>query len=178
MPGEAGKRSSRGSLGRRLGLVVALALVLAFGLAGSRDGKPTVTSLERQLAGEACRFEGDDDGCRLRAFHLFDLLARERHTCDLWAVRCLGRIGGPDAVQALVRVLATKADVETCDGVVPVRSMAVAVLGSLGDPSAVEPLRRLKASRPHRRLSAGASGCPAGPEGDHAIDEALRRLEP
>lgn len=105
-----------------------------------------------------------------------DLLLLRADTCDLWAVRCLGTIGSPEATAALIRVLDAKADVETCDGVIPVRSTAVSLLGEIGDRSAVEPLRRLAAIRPMMPMSAGASGCPEREEDDRAARAALERL--
>ena len=137
----------------------------------------TEAALERQLAGAHCRFIHDTDHCAPRGFAPIQSLLLERHDCDLWAVQCLAGFRTPEAVDGMIAVLSTKTDVQTCDGVYPIRSLAVDYLANSGERRAIEPLKRLLASRPVQTLSAGASGCPAGPENLDAIRTAIERLE-
>ncbi len=80
------------------------------------------------------------------------------------------------AYEALISVLTTKSDIETCDGIYPIRTRAVELLGESGYASAVEPLKRHLASNPVGTLSGGASGCTAEPEPVDVIVEALNKL--
>ena len=169
---------SRGGRRQRwLWLGLFLAGLLAFAAFGPRSGNPTVASLERQLSGHHCRFEFHPAGCRVRPFSFMDLLFLERAECEAWAARCLGTLREPGVVPALTRMLETHADVETCDGVIAVRSVAVEVLAGIGDTSALPALRRLRASDPRMKLSPGGTGCEARPEGTAAIDRAIIRLQ-
>ena len=173
----ANRRFRGGRRQRWLWLALFLAAALAFAVYGPRSEVPTVASLERQLSGHHCRFEPTHDGCRLRPFSVMDLLFRETAECEASAVRCLGTLRGSDVVPALTRVLETHADVETCDGVIPVRSVAVDLLGEMGDASALAALQRLRETHPRMKLSPGATGCQARPEGTEAIDRAISRLQ-
>jgi len=156
----------------------ALSAILA--LAGCEGGAaPTVGMLEDQLQGKSCRFEHGPAGCRARGIRPLDALLLEQHHCDLWAVQCLGDLATPAARQALAGVLRSKADVETCDGVVPIRSEAIRLLGAGGDRAFAYVLQRLKDDGPRMMArSEGATGCETRTEDDRVLDEALRRLRP
>ena len=137
----------------------------------------TETALRQQLAGAHCRFIHDIDHCAQRGFEPLRSLLLEQHDCDLWAVQCLSQFKSPEAVAGMISVLATKADVQTCDGVRPIRTLAVSYLGDSGNRAAIEPLKRLLASNPTETLSAGASGCAARLEDKGAIRAAIGKLE-
>ena len=137
----------------------------------------TEASLAGQLAGTHCRFAWDIDHCRQRGIEPLRSLLTEDHDCDLWAVQCLMAFKSPQATQAMIGVLSTKSDIETCDGVRPIRSYAVRHLGDSGDRAAIAPLKQLLASNPMPRLSAGASGCRPRPESLEAIRAAIDKLE-
>jgi hypothetical protein len=137
----------------------------------------TETALAQQLAGAHCRFAFEAGQCRQRGLEPMRSLFLEAHDCDMWAVECLGQFKSRAAVEAMLSVIAAKTDVQTCDGVRPVRSYAVRYLGDSGDRSAIEPLRRLLASAPTQTLSAGAAGCRAGPEDLDAIRAAIEKLD-
>ena len=77
----------------------------------------------------------------------------------------------------MISVLATKTDVQTCDGVRPIRTLAVNYLADSGDRAAIEPLKRLLASNPTQTLSAGASGCAANAEDKEVIRAAIQKLQ-
>jgi PBS lyase HEAT-like repeat len=162
----------------------ALVTILAIGLMlitlalWPRPDKPTVAMLEGQLSGAHCGYQFEyGEECRPRQSSFFHWLLLSQAECDLWAVKCLGEIKTPAAQQQLINVLTTKTDVETCDGVLPVRSLAVGLLGDGGQPAAIPPLERHLASKPRATLSAGASGCSARPEPEAEIREALRKLQ-
>ncbi len=162
----------------RLAFVVAV-LVGTFGWMGYVLWPRAITerSLSSQNAGSHCRFEYGADGCIQRGIHPLRSLLLEKHDCDYWAVQCLADFDTPEARDIMIEVLKTKADVQTCDGVIPVRSHAVRYLGDSGDISAVEPLRALMASEPMETLSAGATGCDANAEDLELIQAAISKLE-
>ena len=137
----------------------------------------TEVVLVQQLEGHHCRFAHELDRCKQRGFEPFKRLFIEDHDCDVWAVQCLAEFKSPLAVRAMINVLSSKQDVETCDGVRPVRSLAVRYLGNSDDRSAIEPLRKLLASNPMAELSGGANGCQPGPESLDEIRAALSKLE-
>ncbi len=136
----------------------------------------TESALSAQLDGSHCRFVYDIDHCEQRGLDPLRMLFTEDHDCDLWAVQCLMAFDTPEARQAMVRVLSEKSDVQTCDGVRPVRTYAVRYLGNSGDPSALPPLRKLLESKPTQRLSSGAAGCEPGPEDTTEIQNAIKKL--
>ena len=137
----------------------------------------TEVVLVKQLEGQHCRFTYQMDTCEQRGFEPFRSLLLEDHDCDIWAIQCLSKFKSPLAVKAMIDVLSSKNDVETCDGVRPVRTLAVEYLGNSDDRSAIEPLRKLLASNPMEVLSAGASGCQPRPENLDNIRAALKKLE-
>ena len=138
---------------------------------------PTVRSLERQLAGEHCRFEfSDKRGCMVRDTGIWERLLREPHQCDVAAVACLSRIRTPEAHEALIGVLKTKKNVHTCDGRYLIRTHAVEALGDSGYEPAIAALISYRDSKPVERLSSGASGCEASPEPLDVVERALERL--
>jgi hypothetical protein len=160
----------------RLFMLAVVALALAAATRHHWRWPPSAASLHGQLAGDHCTFEHDYSGCRLISIVSLRFLLAEKHECDHWAVQCLGEMPGQEATAALVGVLATKRDVETCDGVVPVRSAAVELLGRRGDRSAVAALRALLAGPRPMQLSPGAVGCRAGNESDAVVRRAIGQL--
>ncbi len=137
----------------------------------------TEAALSQQLAGAHCRFAHSSDRCEQRGFEALSGLLVETHDCDLWAVQCLADMKSPEAVTAMIDVLTRKTDVETCDGLRPIRTSAVVYLGNAGDRRALPALRQHLASNPTASLSAGASGCSAGPEDTTIIRDAISKLE-
>lgn len=134
-------------------------------------------SLAAQLSGSHCRFSYDADQCKQRGFEPFRSLLIEDHDCDMWAVQCLMGFNTPRAGQVMINVLRSKTDVETCDGVRPIRTYAVKYLGDSGDRSAIPPLKELLQSSPTVKLSVGASGCQPQPESVDGIRAAISKLE-
>lgn len=137
----------------------------------------TEAALRQQLAGGHCRFMHDIDQCTQRGIDPFRSLFVEGHDCDLWAVQCLSQFKSPEAVAGMISVLAMKTDVQTCDGVRPIRTLAVNYLADSGDRAAIEPLKRLLASNPTQTLSAGASGCAANAQDKEVIRAAIQKLQ-
>lgn len=134
-------------------------------------------TLKAQLAGEHCRFDyASGAGCKARSEGFWQWLLREPHHCDEAAVLCLGEIKTPASYDALIGVLRSKTNIETCDGGYPIRSLAVEFLGESRYTPAIEPLRELLASGPVETYSSGASGCSADPEPVEVITDALTRL--
>ncbi len=134
-------------------------------------------SLSRQLSGNHCQFAFESGQCRQRGLEPLRALFTEQHDCDLWAVQCLKEFRSEAAIAALIRVLSTKTDIQTCDGVRRIRTSAVKLLGEIGDRSALPALRTHLASQPSSRLSAGAAGCRAGPEDTDTIRGAIAKIE-
>jgi hypothetical protein len=158
---------------------MAAVLVGAVGWMGYVSWPRTISeqSISAQIAGGNCRFEYGANGCTQRGIQPLKALFVEEHDCDYWAVQCLADFDTQEARQIMIEALKTKADVQTCDGVVPVRSRAIEYLGNSGDISAIEPLRNLMASQPMQTLSAGATGCEAKGEDLEFIRTAISKLE-
>lgn len=158
-----------------------LALLLVSGLVLSAYWPRTIDaqSLSRQLAGEHCRFAINYDSrrCEQRGFDPLRSLFTEDHDCDLWAVQCLAERKSSATVDVMVKVLTTKTDVQTCDGVRPIRTTAVTYLGNSGDVRALRPLKALLARKPKQTLSGGASGCQPAAEDTRPIRRAIEQLE-
>ena len=133
----------------------------------------TEAALAAQLEGDHCRFAYEIDHCEQRGFEPLRSALTETHDCDMWAIQCLMEFSSPQARQVMITVLSTKTDVQTCDGVRPIRSYAVKYLGESGDPTAIPPLKTLLTSKPSEKLSAGASGCLPGPESLDVIRGAI-----
>ena len=137
----------------------------------------TEVVLSQQLTGAHCRFSYDIDSCEQRGFEPVRSLFTEDHDCDMWAVRCLMDFRSPATENATIIVLSTKTDVQTCDGVRPIRSYAVKYLGDFGSRLALPALKKHLASKPRSKLSRGASGCRAAPEKVEAIRAAITKIE-
>ncbi len=161
---------------KRILYAIVLVGLFSFGLARYWPRPITVVSLSQQLEGVHCRFAHDLSRCYQRGIEPLRSLFTKDHDCDMWAVRCLTEIRSPSVQDAMIKVLVTKADVQTCDGVRPIRSYAVKYLGELGSKSALPALKKHLATEPKSKLSAGASGCQAGPEIVDTIQSAIEKL--
>lgn len=113
----------------------------------------------------------------MRARAVLDSLRNADAQCDVWAAQCLGEMKDPAAVDELIWALTNKADVQTCDGVLGVRSESVRALQKLNDRRALAPLKALAAASPRQVLSSGASGCSTQPESLDLIEGAIRGFE-
>lgn len=138
---------------------------------------PDEYALSQQLAGAHCRFAYENDVCRQRGLEPMRRLFTEDHDCDTWAVKCLSDLRSSAAVDAMITVLSTKTDVQTCDGVRPIRSEAVRYLAKAKDKRALPALRKLAASAPKQTLSGGASGCEPAYENVANIQQAIKSIE-
>ena len=136
----------------------------------------SVAALHEQLQGHHCHFKYQDQ-CQQRGLEPLQRLLIQRHDCDLWAVQCLNAFKSDEAVDVLLQVIKEKTDIETCDGVYPIRSYAVDQLANNGQNRAVGPLKSLLESRPNAKLSVGASGCTPNPEDPAHIAAAIRKLQ-
>jgi hypothetical protein len=111
---------------------------------------PDVDDVVAQLEGRHCRYGVDAlDACepRPRRGLLGWIVTRheDRWTCPTGAARCLAKLGpaARAAVPALLRALDHgPQDVDTGDGVIPVRSSVIEALGRSGDARAVAPVAR------------------------------------
>lgn len=151
-------RRSGGFPARALFLVVvALLAVTASTPARAGETEDRVQKLISQVRGEAFYWDGYG-----REFGWFaSWTTRNFETGGrIAAAHLLGQMGSvaSAAVPALIDVLLTGPnDVETGDGVLPLRSMVVKALGEIGDPAAIGPLiDKLKVREPCS-LSPGAS---------------------
>ena len=134
------------------------------------------SALARQLEGNHCRFAYEIDQCTQRGLDPLRSLFIESHDCDLWAVQCLTEFRSAKSNDLMIWVLEHKTDVETCDGIRPIRSYAVRYLSENGDLSTIPHLIKLKDSNPVATLSGGASGCTAKPENVDKIQEAISAI--
>lgn len=88
-------------------------------------------------------------------------------------MHCLASIGTQEALDVLADALPRISDVQTCDGVIQIRSAAVEALVANRYRKAEQALRAYIASRPRQTLSAGASGCAAQEEDTRRALEGL-----
>lgn len=161
---------------RGFGLVACFLAGTGYAVFHAWPRTPTVSELDEQLSGTHCRFIFEANQCKMRGLNPLRALLTTSHDCDLWAISCLKQFHSPDAIQVAITVLHKKTDIETCDGVLPIRSYAVSYLAENGDDTAIEPLERLLKSNPTSKLSVGASGCVARPEDTDEITRALDKL--
>ena len=161
---------------RRFVLTLILALVVSYLGYIYWPRAVTETTIAHQLQGDQCRFAYELGQCIQRGLEPLRSLLVEDHDCDLWAVQCLSTFKTALAGETMLWVLEHKSDIETCDGVIPIRSYAIQYLGDFGDKSAIPALTRLKNSQPTARLSGGASGCLAKPENPQKIEAAIAKI--
>lgn len=171
-----------------------LILVILLPKIGYASDSSMTNQLINQLEGGVCYFEAytgsadyDDkmtfsQVCEKRKIGLLERIGVNvnlRHTeanCKLWAATCIRYNKDVSAVPALVKALSENADLQTCDGVIGIRTAIVVALGSLGDKSAIEPLKQYINSSPYQKLSPSGAGCIAKPESLDPAQIAIRKL--
>lgn len=137
------------------------------------DNAEMTRSLINQFNGHSCDYEFFGT-CQKRAIGFLERVGINSHRnqdklCVLWAAECLGFVKSPEVVPVLTQALKTEANIQTCDGVIPIRSKIIIALGRIGDKRAIAPLEEYIKSNAHEKLSAGAmragvSNCPLKPE--------------
>jgi hypothetical protein len=148
----------------------------------SEETKALIT----QLDGGACLYKSaSPDGrspCEKRDIGILERVGlwsvRNLHEhCVMWAAACLGNARNVDAVPALIHALRVRSNVQTCDGVIPVRSTIATAIGLIGDKKAISALQMYIRTPIFETLSSGASGCAPKPESKVPASDALDRLQ-
>lgn len=107
--------------------------------------EPTVESLTSQLNQGKCRFENDNGMPVSRGF--FSGMGRRNdvHYCVIDAAKLLVSLHKEDkeVVHILINALKNYRNVDSGDGIIPVRSEIALALGKLGDKQALVPLQEV-----------------------------------
>ena len=119
--------------------------------------------LVAQLQGKACKYELQGSSLAHRSLFASFMRRSDKEQCIIDAAKALGMMGvqAQGAVPALLEALANYHNVDSGDGIIPVRSEIVLALGKIGDPSAIKPLIVILASDDPVKLSESSS-VPAG----------------
>jgi hypothetical protein len=156
-------------------------IVLSANVAAFANDPETIASLIEQLNGQRCDYEFLVT-CQKRDIGLLENLGintirNKNEHCIMWSAQCLSFMKPPEAVPALITALKTQSNVQTCDGVIPLRDVIIQALVEIGDKRAVPPLEEYIKSDSYEKLSAGASGCTAKPESKQIAKEAIRVIQ-
>lgn len=136
-----------------------LSLLLATNAYARQVDQQFLSQLTDQVQGKSCKYKEEAGGCVQRGF-LDSLLRRhDKENCIIDAARCLGEMGNEakPAVPVLIQALRNYRNVETGDGILPVRSSIAEALGAIGDESAIQPLMEVLSSADPVSISSSAS---------------------
>lgn len=125
--------------------------------AGSQDNR--LNDLLDQLSGKICKYEVRNGVCVQRKPFAYFFRRSDKEQCVIDAAQVLGKMGdkAQSAVTALIEALNKYHNVDSGDGIIPVRSEIALALGQIGDPAAIKPLIAILASEDSVTLSASAS---------------------
>lgn len=158
-------------------IICLLALLSLPAFANDTEAFP---SLIDQLNGQRCDYEFVGV-CQKREVGFLESIGirsirNKNEQCVLWSIQCLGSMKPPEAIPALIGALESQPNVQTCDGVIPLRYMIIKELAEIGDKRAVPALEKYIKTNTYERLSDGAVGCAAEPESKQPAKEALVRI--
>ena len=138
-------------------------LLLSTPIVHADDQKNRLNELVDQLKGGSCKFEMQGNACVQRPFFASFLRRSDKEQCIIDSANALGVMGpqAKEAVPALIEALNTYRNVDSGDGIIPVRSQIALSLGRIGEPSAIKPLIAVLGSEDEVSLSSSAS-VPAG----------------
>lgn len=144
--------------------MITLLLICSYGaivFAGSQDNR--LNELVNQLNGKTCKYEIQGNACVSRSQFASFFRRSDKEQCVIDAAKALGIMGAQaqSAVPALIEALNKYHNVDSGDGIIPVRSEIALALGQIGDPVAIKPLIAILTSEDSVTLSASAS-VPAG----------------
>lgn len=147
-------------------IVLGAGAALVFGQSGAST--PTAEALHAQLLGEKCIFEISDEGTPVERGMFGGMDRRnDAELCVIDAAKLLGAMHSQttDTVPLLIDGLKSNHNVDTGDGIIPVRSEIASVLGQIGDKRAIPALEEILASED-----------PAIPSSHEAVRQALSAI--
>lgn len=148
---------------KKIAMMTVLLICLTGGIlfAGSQDNR--LNELIDQLNGKSCKYELQGYTCVNRKLFASFLRRNDKERCVIDAANLLGMMGeqAQGAVPALIEALNKYRNIDSGDGIIPVRSKIALALGMIGDLSAIKPLIAVLVSDDPVKLSASAS-VPAG----------------
>ena len=148
---------------RRIVLIIGLFLWFFCSLSFASDESQRLNNLIEQLSGKTCIYEIQGSACVNRNPFSFLIRRSDKELCVIDAAKALGMMGARarPAVPSLIEALNKYHNVDSGDGIIPVRSEIALALGRIGDPAAIKPLIEILVSEDPVTLSATAS-VPAG----------------
>jgi len=137
-------------------LIIIFLFLLSFKLSFANNDNQYMRDLIIQIKGGKCKYRSD---CSQRNFGEGWLRRHDKEQCIIDAAGCLGTMGpeAKEAVPELIKSLKDYANVETGDGIIPVRSSIAKALGQIGDLRAIKPLIEILASTDPVTISESAS---------------------
>lgn len=163
-----------------LARLLIICLLISFSFSAFANDAKTTELLVEQLNGQRCdyKFVGK---CEKRDIGFLEGIGMSsirnmKEQCISWSAQCLGSMRLPEAVPVLIGALKTQPNVQTCDGVIPLRYIIIEALVNIGDKRAIPPLEEYIKSDNYEKLSAGANGCAAQLESKQFAKEALDRI--
>jgi len=141
---------------KKQAVIIAFLIVVSINLSFADSKNQLIQDLINQVKGGECKYQ---DNCSKRNFWYAYAIRHDKEYCIIGAASCLG-IMGPEAKEAvpeLIQSLKYYANVETGDGIIPVRSSIAKTLGQIGDLRAIQPLIEILASNDPVTISESAS---------------------
>jgi HEAT repeat protein len=126
---------------------ISIAILILLLLVTNAAAKNTrLRQLIDQVKGGACLCEFKNDTCSRPSFFSTFTRRHDKELCIIDAAKALGGMGdlAKAAIVPLVESLAVYSDIDTGDGILPVRSEIAMALGKIGDPSALTALNYYK----------------------------------
>ena len=163
-------------------VVIAAVLALAAPVFAAGQDK-LISELVDQLNGGPCRYELNDGRPVKRGWFASSVRRSDKEYCIIDAAKALGSLGAEArlAVPALIEALKRRRNVDSGDGIVPVRSEIALALGRIRDQSAIPALMEVLDSDDETKLSS-TGAFPPGYRPSHgtslgAVRDALRMIE-
>lgn len=134
-----------------------LSLLGTIVFASTQDDR--LNELVNQLNGKVCKFEIQGSACVNRPLFASFLRRSDKEQCIIDAAKALGMMEAQAnaAVPALIEALNKFRNVDSGDGIIPVRSEIALALGRIGNPSAIKALITVLGSDDSATLSESAS---------------------
>lgn len=126
---------------------ISVTILILLVLATNADAKNRrLIQLIEQVKGHTCQCEFRNDTCAPHSFLAPFTRRHDKELCIIDAAKALGGMGdlAKAAILPLVESLGKYSDVDTGDGILPVRSEIALALGKIGDQSALTALNYYK----------------------------------
>jgi len=117
-----------------------------------------IDALVNQLKGGTCKYEISGGALVNRGLTSWLVRRNDKDNCIIDAARALGMLGAQakPAVGALIKALEQYRNLDSGDGILPLRSEVALALGRIGDNPAIKPLTLALTSEDKLKLSSSA----------------------